>query len=144
MVGLFFLFVLVDSRAEHRESKRGFRTLRSPTQGSALRTRKPFEKGSSESFNMGAVLTLCHRSNGLALALVRDIDDRRYAQHIDLTDKLHITDNAVMRQRTILIMQCLDAGNQAFHRIRCDNAINPALKMLLRQARRRRIATRFS
>ena len=58
LVGLFFLFVLVDSRAEHRESKREFRTLRSPTQGSALRTRKPFEKGLSESFNMGAVLSL--------------------------------------------------------------------------------------
>ena len=56
MVGLSFLFVLVETRSEYRVSKRGFRTLRSPAQGSALRTRKPFEKGLTESFNMGAVL----------------------------------------------------------------------------------------
>ena len=42
--------VLVETRNEIRVSKRGFRTLRSPTQGAALRTRKPFEKGLSESF----------------------------------------------------------------------------------------------
>ena len=43
-----YFFVLVDFRLA--KIKREFRTLRSPTQGSALRTRKPFEKGLSESF----------------------------------------------------------------------------------------------
>ena len=51
LVGLSFLFVLIDSRGGHRESKGEFRPLRRATQGSALRTRKPFEKGLSESFN---------------------------------------------------------------------------------------------
>ena len=50
-----FNYFLVETRGGHRVSKGGFRTLRSPTQGAALRTRKPFEKGLSESFNMGAV-----------------------------------------------------------------------------------------
>src|SRR5699024_452028 len=36
--------------------KRGFRPLRRATQGAALRTRKPFEKGLSETFCRGAVL----------------------------------------------------------------------------------------
>ena len=40
----------VETRNGFRVSKMGFRTLRSPTQGAALRTRKPFEKGLSESF----------------------------------------------------------------------------------------------
>ena len=55
MVGLSFLFILVDS-GQSPESKREFRVLRDTAQGSALRTRKPFEKGLTESFNMGAVL----------------------------------------------------------------------------------------
>ncbi len=46
----FDLFYLIETRVGHRVSRGGFRTLRSPTQGSALRTRKPFEKGLSESF----------------------------------------------------------------------------------------------
>ena len=41
--------VLVDS-GQKTGIKGEFRTLRSPTQGAALRTRKPFEKGLSESF----------------------------------------------------------------------------------------------
>ena len=50
-VGRGLVFVLVDSRVGHRESKGEFRALRSASQGAALRTRKPFEKGLSESFN---------------------------------------------------------------------------------------------
>ncbi len=45
------MFVLVACRGGRREAKGVFRTLRSPTQGSALRTRKPFEKGLRESFS---------------------------------------------------------------------------------------------
>ena len=45
------MFVLVASRGGHREAKGVFRHLRMATQGSALRTRKPFEKGLSESFS---------------------------------------------------------------------------------------------
>ena len=45
----FFLFIFVDFR--EAKIKRGFRVLRDTAQGSALRTRKPFEKGLSESFN---------------------------------------------------------------------------------------------
>ena len=45
-----FLFFFVDFRKSENQ-KRGFRALRSASQGSALRTRKPFEKGLSESFN---------------------------------------------------------------------------------------------
>ena len=44
----FFLFIFVDFR--EAKIKRGFRVLRDTAQGSALRTRKPFEKGLSESF----------------------------------------------------------------------------------------------
>ena len=47
--GAFSLF-LVDS-GQKTGIKRGFRALRSASQGSALRTRKPFEKGLSESFH---------------------------------------------------------------------------------------------
>ena len=47
-----FLFVLVDSRVGHRESKRGFRPLRRATQGSALRTRKPLKRF-DRNFNYG-------------------------------------------------------------------------------------------
>ena len=43
-----YFFVLVDFRKA--KIKREFRALRSASQGSALRTRKPFEKGLSESF----------------------------------------------------------------------------------------------
>ncbi len=43
-----YFFVLVDFRKA--KIKRRFRALRSASQGSALRTRKPFEKGLSESF----------------------------------------------------------------------------------------------
>ena len=46
-----FWLVLIETRGGHRVSKGEFRTLRSPTQGSALRTRKPFEKGLTENFN---------------------------------------------------------------------------------------------
>ena len=42
-----FLFLLIFREAK---IKRGFRVLRDTSQGSALRTRKPFEKGLSESF----------------------------------------------------------------------------------------------
>ena len=53
----YFFFVLVDFPSrEIGKIKRGFRALRSAAQGSALRTRKPFEKGLSESFIRGAVL----------------------------------------------------------------------------------------
>ena len=48
-----YFFVLVDFRKA--KIKREFRALRSASQGSALRTRKPFEKGLSESFNFGCV-----------------------------------------------------------------------------------------
>ena len=47
-----YFFILVDFRKSENQ-KRGFRALRSASQGSALRTRKPFEKGLSESFNWG-------------------------------------------------------------------------------------------
>ncbi|MDY2968754.1 MAG: hypothetical protein SOR83_02070 [Butyricicoccus pullicaecorum] len=43
-----FLFIFVDFR--EAKIKRGFRVLRDTAQGSALRTRKPFEKGLRESF----------------------------------------------------------------------------------------------
>ena len=43
-------FILVDFRKSENQ-KRGFRSLLRASQGSALRTRKPFEKGLSESFN---------------------------------------------------------------------------------------------
>ena len=51
--GLSFLYVLIETRVGHRVSKGEFRGLRAATQGAALRTRKPFEKGLSESFNYG-------------------------------------------------------------------------------------------
>ena len=55
-VAVWFLFELIPGSDTGNQG--GFRVLRDTTQGSALRTRKPFEKGLSESFNMGAVLCL--------------------------------------------------------------------------------------
>ena len=48
-----FRYIQVDSRDGRRESRGEFRHLRMATRGAALRTRKPFEKGLSESFNYG-------------------------------------------------------------------------------------------
>ena len=49
-----YFFILVDS-GQKTGIKRGFRALRSASQGSALRTRSLSRKA-GESFNMGAVL----------------------------------------------------------------------------------------
>ena len=62
-------FILVDFRKA--KIKRGFRALRSASQGSALRTRKPFEKGLSESFIRGAVLIVFLRKKTAWFSMLR-------------------------------------------------------------------------
>ena len=61
-----FRYILVDFPSRGiGKIKKGFRVLRDATQGAALRTREPFEKGSSENFNYGCGGDFGHEKTSL-------------------------------------------------------------------------------